>query len=305
MYTENPTKDVVHFAHAFATNQLAKFAPKLYLSLHHQTGRGSDPTEPARAADYFVRCIEDYQQQLGLDRAGFETFLRGKQVLEYGPGDVLGVALLVYAHGADFVQCVDRFPREKATPENIETYRRLLDGLDGERRERANGAFNVYGDPSSGLDERRVRYSVMPDGLIDQPDSFDLVISRSVLEHVNCLDKTMADMAAALRRGGLAIHKVDLKSHQLDRYQPFDFLTWPEPLYQLMHSHKGRPNRWRVDKYREVAQRAGLRFLKLADTGRLEPEKISRIRPKLASHLRNVPEDELTWLGFWMVLEHA
>lgn len=305
MYTENLGKDVVHFAHAFATNQLAKFAPKLYLNLNHQSGRSTEPTDPARTAEYFLRCIEDYRQQLGMDRKGFEAFLHGKAVLEYGPGDVLGVALLMYAHGAEFVQCVDRFARKKATPENIETYRILLDRLDGESRERANGAFNVYGDPSSGLDERRVRYSVTPDGLIGERDAYDLVISRSVLEHVNSLDKTMADMASALRRGGLAIHKVDLKSHQLDRYQPFDFLTWPESMYQLMHSHKGRPNRWRVNKYREVAQRAGLRFLTLADTGRLEPQKISRIRPKLASHLRDVPDEELGWLGFWMVLQHA
>lgn len=306
MYTENIGKDAVHFAHAFVTNQIARFAPAVYLNLSHQTGRGSeDRSDAAGAASYFLRCVDDYQQQLGMDRRSFQEFLRGKAVLEYGPGDVLGVALLLYAHGAEFIQCVDRFAREKATAKNIETYVRLLESLDGEARERANGAFRLYGDPASGFDESRVKYSVTTDGLIGQRDAYDLVISRSVLEHVNSLDRTMADMAAALRKGGIAIHKVDLKSHQLDRYQPFDFLTWPEPVYRLMHSHKGRPNRWRVNKYREVADRVGLRFRMLADTGRLEPARISRIRPKLASHLRDVPDDELTWLGFWMVLEHA
>ncbi|MFD0740492.1 methyltransferase domain-containing protein [Lysobacter koreensis] len=306
MYTESLGKDAVRFTKAVATNQLARFAPKLYLNLSHETGRGEeDSSDASQNAEYFRRCFDDYRHRLGFDVAQFEAFLRGKAVLEYGPGDVLGVALLLYAHGADYVHCVDRFAREKATAKNIQTYKELLDGLEPAQRKRADGAFNDFGDPASGFNPNRVRYSVTRDGLIGEKNAYDVVMSRSVLEHVNCLDKTIGDMAATLRPDGIAIHKVDLKSHNLDRYLPFDFLTWPESIYQLMHSHKGRPNRWRVDKYKEVVGRSGLRFRTLVDTGRLEADKIERIRPKLAATFRDVPTDELSWLGFWMVLERA
>ena len=305
MYTENIGQDGYRFAKALLTNQMARFAPKLYLSLMHETGRGDSEAAPAATADYFFRCFNDYGQHLGLDGDQFACFLQGKAVLEYGPGDVLGVALLMYANGADFVHCVDRFPRKKISTKNIDIYNKILDRLGSEQRNRAIHAFNECGDPGSGFKPSIINYAVTTDGLIGRKSAYDLIVSRAVLEHVNHLESTILDNAQALRPDGVAIHNVDLKSHNLDRYRPFDFLTWPESAYRLMNSHKGRPNRWRVDKYRECVARSGLRFKALAHTGKLNDEEIDRIRPNLATNFRNLPTEELTWLGFWMVLEQA
>lgn len=305
MYTENLGKDGYRFAKAVATNQLARFAPRLYLSLTHESGRGGEGGEPGETADYFFRCFRDYGDRLGLDGERFKEFLEGKTILEYGPGDTLGVSLLLYAHGADFVHCVDRFPREKISRRNIDTYMEILDRLEPEQRGRAMQAFNEHGDPGSGFDQGLVRYSVTRDGLINEANAYDLIISRSVLEHVNHLDLTIGDIARALKPDGISVHSVDLKSHNLDRYLPFDFLTWPESIYRLMNSHKGRPNRWRVDKYKECVTRAGLQFKALAPTGKLADDEIERIRPNLAPGFRELPTEELTWQGFWMVLEQA
>lgn len=303
MYTENIGKDGYRFAKAFLTNQLARFTPGLYLTLTHESGRGGDGGEPSQTVDYFFRCFSDYGERLGFDADGFAQFLKDKTVLEYGPGDILGVALLMYAHGARSVHCVDRFPREKISQKNIATYNELLDRLGPEQRDRAVRAFNEQGDPGSGFNPDLVKYSVTRDGLINEASAYDLIVSRSVLEHVNHLDMTIGDIANALKPDGISVHSVDLKSHNLDRYLPFDFLTWPEPIYQLMNSHKGRPNRWRVGKYQECVTRAGLRFKLLAPTGQLRSDQIERIRPKLAAPFRGLPTEELTWQGFWMVLE--
>lgn len=305
MYTENPGKDALRFTRAVLTNQLARFTPNLYFRLTQQTGRGEGNDDPNQTADYFFRCFDDYRVQLGLDEDKVKDFLKGKAILEYGPGDVLGVAMLMYAHGAEFVQCVDRFPLERASAKNIRIYMEMLDRLGPEQRDRASRAFNDFGEPGSGFNPRLVKYSVTRNGLIDKQDAYDLIISRAVLEHVDRLEMTIRDMANALRTDGIAIHKVDLKSHGMDRYQSFDFLTWPESMYRLMNSHKGNPNRWRVDKYKELVGRHGLRFKALEHTGQLAPEKIDRIRPKLATSFRGIPTDELTWMGFWMVLERA
>lgn len=305
MYTENLGKDAIRFTRAALLNQLARSAPSLYTKLKQDTGRGDGTADSSQTVEYFFRCFDEYRQKLGLDRDQVRDFLKGKAVLEYGPGDVLGIALLMYAHGAEFVHCVDRFPLERASAKNIQTYMEMLDRLAPEQRERASRAFNDFGAPESGFDQRLVKYSVTANGLINEQCAYDLIISRSVLEHVNCLDMTIGDIANALRMDGISVHKVDLKSHGLDRYQPFDFLTWPESIYQLMNSHKGSPNRWRVDKYKELVVRHGLRFRELTHTGQLEPEKINRIRPKLATGFRRIPTDELTWLGFWMVLERT
>ncbi len=304
MYSESPGRDAVRFAKAVLTNQMARFTPGLYFGLTRQTGRGKGSEEPAEIAAYFIRCFNEYMERLA-DGRPVDEYLAGKSVLEYGPGDVLAVALLMYAHGAASVHCVDRFPIQRISDTNIRTYLAIIDSLDPPQRDRARRAFKEFGDPASGLDPEAVRYVVTPDGLIDRPDSYDLIVSRAVLEHVDQLDMTIADMAAALRADGVAIHKVDLKSHGMDRYLPFDFLTWPEPAYRLMNSHKGNPNRWRVDKYRELVHRHGLRFRALADTGQLAPEDIDRIRAGLAAGFRDIPTADLTWLGFWMVLDKA
>lgn len=36
----------------------------------------------------------------------------------------------------------------------------------------------------------------------------------------------MLDIQRSMKAGGLSVHQVDLKSHGLDRYAAFDFLTW-------------------------------------------------------------------------------
>lgn len=305
LYSENRARDVVLFAKAVLSNQLARFAPAAYMQLTRQTGRGELEQTPDQIANYFIKCFDDYRSQLSLDEAEFATFLAGKQVLEYGPGDILGVALLMYAHGAEAVHCFDRFPLNSASAKNLRVYEHLLDSLGQRERARADTAFVERGKPASGFDLSRVRYFVSRDGLSGADHQYDLVISRAVLEHVDNLTGTMNDVAKALKPGGVSIHEVDLRSHGLDRYQTFDFLTWPNPLYRLMFSQKGFPNRWRLNKYRELIAQSGLQINKIEPVGRLSVEEIRLIEPHLPSVLRGVSHEELSWTGFWMILEFA
>ncbi len=303
MYSENRANDVLLFGKAFLSNQLARFAPSLYVKLTHPTGRGGGERSGSQDADYFIRCFTEYFEQLGLNIEESEQYLKGKKVLEYGPGDILGMALLMYAHGAETVHCVDRFPLEKMSEKNLEIYNILLGFLEDEKRVRAKNAFRENGKPESGFNPNAITYSVVPDGLVRREKEYDLIISRAVLEHVNDLEKTLLDIGKALKKGGISIHEVDLKSHGLDRYQTFDFLTWPDMLYRLMYSHKGYPNRWRIDKYKEWIKRSGLRCNKFVPTEKLEQEKIDIIMPKVAKPFRHISAEELSWLGFWMVLK--
>lgn len=303
MYTRNPGKDAVLFIKAFVSNQLAKFAPKLYVDITRQTGRGKKE-EPHQASAYFIECFQDFIQQLGFEVGEAKKFLEGKKILEYGPGDTLGVALLLYAHGAEAVHCVDRFPLSKMSSTNVEVYKQLLESLDTECRMRADNAFIEKGNPSSGFDTGAIAYQVTKNGLSGAIGEYDLIISRSVLEHVNNLEETMLDIKRSMKDKGIAIHKVDLKSHGLDRYTSFDFLTWPTPVYKLMYSHKGFPNRWRVNRYKEFAEKSKLHMKKLTPTGQLDRDKLDIVFSKLAGEFRDISADELSWLGFWMFLEH-
>jgi SAM-dependent methyltransferase len=208
----------------------------------------------------------------------------------------------MYASGAESVCCTDRFPLEKTSVKSTRVYSAILEMLGAEDRERARNAFTIPGRPESGFNHRFIEYSVTRDGLTRKTNIYDLILSRAVLEHVEHVELTIADMADALKKDGVAVHKVDLKSHGLDRGQPLDFLTWSPAVYRLMHSHKGFPNRWRVNKYREIVAGSGLDLIKLTPTEVLDTGLVDSIRPSLAGIFRNVSREDLGWLGFWMVL---
>lgn len=302
MYTENIAKDILLFSKAVVTNQLARFTPTLYVKLTRQTGRAHEEETSKKIGDYLIQCFKDYFTQLEIEPENIEEYLHNKVILEYGPGDILGVALLMYAHGAQQIHCVDRFPLEKTTEKNIEVYSHILNSLNDEKRKRAESIFLKHGDPGSGFDPDKILYLVTANGFSGEKGTYDLIISRAVLEHVNNLDGTFNDIKTALKQTGTSIHQVDLKSHNLDRYKELDFLSWPSFAYRLMYSHKGFPNRWRIDRYQNLIQSHDLECTKFACTQKLDIHKAKEIRHKLASPFQKLSGEELSWLGFWMVL---
>lgn len=287
---------------AVLTNQLARVAPTFYVRWTGETGRGLGAESAGQAAQYFRRCYDDYFAVLGMAEAERANFLAGKRLLEYGPGDVPGVAVLMIAAGADSVTCVDRFPLLELDAKNVAVLRDLIAGLKGEARARAEACFLAPGVPESGFDPRRISYHIDRDGLSHEVAVFDFVYSRAVLEHVNDLSATFADMHRAMRPGAIAVHQVDLRSHGLYRENPLDFLCWPDFLWRLMYDQKGVPNRLRVDSYRRLLEERGFEVLHFASTQRADPQDIAAIRPRLARAFRGLDDEDLAWLGFWMVV---
>ena len=159
MYSENPRRDALLFVRASLTNLLALFP--FYLRIGNRSGRARADEQPEVVAAYFNSCVTDYLRELGVDG----SFLRGKRVLEYGPGDTLGAALMLYAHGAESVHSIDHFPIHRITARSTAIYRAILDTLSGEARARAESAFVKPGNPESGLDPAKIEYRVTRHGV--------------------------------------------------------------------------------------------------------------------------------------------
>lgn len=293
--------EIVRIAKAVASNQLARLAPAVYVRLTGQTGRGSEAESAADIAAYAHRCYDEYFDKLGIARPAIEGFLDGKSLLEYGPGDLPAVAALMIAGGAAQVRCVDRFPLVRLSPKNVEAMQALRPGLSLQARQRLDGVFADPRHPEAGLRAGCIDYLVRPGGTSGLRDEIDLVFSRAVLEHVDDLEASLADMVAAMKPGALAIHLVDLRSHGLHRGNRLDFLAWSQPTWQLMYSAKGFPNRWRVDRYRELLARLPVDVLRLEPTERASPAEVAQVRPMLAEPFRALDDEDLAWLGFWLV----
>ncbi len=302
MYRNNPAAHLKRIIKALTTNQIARLAPSLYIKLTRQTGRGSEEESVEQIASYFNNCFAEYFELIPADTNNIESYLAGKNVLEYGPGDVPAVAVLMIAHGAERVTCVDRFPMLSLSEKNTTVLYHLINSLPDEKKKRAESCFKIAGDPSSGFDADRITYLVHPRGLSGLKEKADLIISRAVLEHVNDLNETFADMRNALLPEGVAVHLVDLRSHGLHMVNPLDFLTWPEMLYAMMYSQKGVPNRLRIDSYREAIKKNGLKQILMKPVLSADPKDINEVRPHLAKPFYHISDDDLMCLSFWLVL---
>jgi SAM-dependent methyltransferase len=303
MSKPNSVADLKMLTRAVITNQIARFAPRAYLNLTAQTGRGAEPESVSDIADYFRRCFDDYRAQLAARGLAIETLIEAQHLLEYGPGDLPGVALLMIANGAARVTCADRFPMVRLSEKNTAVLNDLLERLEPGQRERAARAFRRPGVPGSGLNPEVIDYLLSPDGCSGRHEEYRLIYSRAVLEHVNDLDATFGDMYRALLPGGLAIHQVDLKSHGLHREHRLDFLCWSDRAWNLMHSAKGVPNRWRIDKYRALIDGGGWRSLGLEARETAEAAQVDRVRDCLIERFARLPTPDLQWLSFWLLAE--
>ena len=297
----NAMSKIRRVVQATLTNQIARYAPELYVQLTGQTGRGAEEIYLDTVGDYFQKCFDDYFDRLGIEKAGQAEFLQGKRILEYGPGDVPGVALLMVAHGAKQVVCVDRFPMVRMSPKNVEIVKLMLERLTENPRERGRNCLKQPHHPEAGFSPEHIEYLVQPSGLAGLHNEIDLVISRAVLEHVNDLQASFTDMYAALKPGGIAIHLVDLKSHGLHLNNPLDFLAWPNWLWSLMYSAKGVPNRLRANAYRDAVARSGFELVEMTPTLLADPADVLAVRPELAHPFTHLSDEDLSWLGFWLI----
>jgi len=301
MFGDNRKDDILVFMKAFLTNQLAGFAPGFRLRFRRQTGRGAAEETPAAIAKYYRQCFFDYFNVLKIPPHEISSFLLGRTLLEYGPGDMLGLALLMVAWGAEKVICVDRFPLVHYSPINILALKEVIRPLEGEALKRAQASFNR--EPVSGLRKDSIEYVVSSKGLGGFVSQVDIIFSRAVLEHVNDLSRTFIDMQLALKPGGLMIHKVDLGGHGLEGQNCLDFLTWPESWWNLMYSQKGAPNRCRVDVYREELKRGHFDTLLLEPTKFVKHDDLVEVRPHLPKAFRDLSDENLSWLGFWVIAQ--
>jgi hypothetical protein len=116
------------------------------------------------------------------------------------------------------------------------------------------------------------------------------------------LDAIFVDMHRALKKPGLAIHQVDLKSHGMHMSNPLDFLIWPDWLWRLMYSHKGAPNRVRAPIYRRLAEQKGFDVIDFTTTGQADESDWEGIKAQLGSEYASMTQDDICCTGLWMTL---
>ena len=245
---------------------------------------------------YLREVFEDYMQIGALQ----ESDLDGARVLELGPGDSLGVALLFVGAGAASVVCLDRFLTARDPVKERQILRTLVDAAAPAARARMRSCLGPDGD----ILEPRIRYvhglpieRATPATL---GDPFDYVVSRSVLEHVCDLDATYENLRRLLKQGGRMIHKVDLSNHSKVERHPLRFLTYSSRLWRLMSSNISRINRCRWPQHRDALQGKGFVIERFVPTRAYGLEVIRALRARLAPPYSEMTDEELAVGGFFI-----
>jgi SAM-dependent methyltransferase len=272
---------------------------------------------------YIKEVFGDYLKYSGISA----EMLEGKRVLEVGHGNNFGVALMFLAAGASQVVCLDKLYWELDIEEQGRIYRALRSGLDEPARKRFDEAINLEKKIEVNSQKLQSIYGTGLEHVGDMLDagSFDLIVSRAVLEYAVDSDAAFSAMDGLLTNGGSMIHKIDLRDDGMfssNGMHPLTFLTIPNRLYRLMTINSGRCNRKLIDYYKQKMRDLAYatKFFVTAIVGRqdeLLPHKqeiewgvdfsestislINSIRPALAREYKRLSNVELMTAGILLV----
>lgn len=245
-------------------------------------------------------------------------------IAEVGPGDNVGVALLMLQDGAQRIDLADKFYSHRkghhhkkiyqALFKNNPNLKKILTGGDLEDEETFKGIYRYYGKDAAA------------ECFFNTSNHYDFIISRSVFEHLDDPILALEQMTQALKPGGKMLHKVDLRDHKMfsSYFHELKFYEIPDFMYALMTKGSGYPNRILLADYKKrLTQIPNIKIkfyiTQLAGYGPIEPhvpfEKLPKTALKTAknfveekkknfsSSLKHRTTEDLMVTGFFMVIE--
>jgi len=265
---------------------MASYTTRKSLRLFQHGSMDKDPTRQIRQVERVVGYHREFSD--GQPRA----------ILELGPGDSAGMALVAKAMGMETSYLVD--VGDFATPE-MAVYRRLLDCIAD------NGYAALTGvdmsDRNAMLASVNAIYLTHGTGALKEiPDaSVDVLFSAAVLEHVarsefqHLIDETFRIM----RPGAIAHHQIDLMDHLGGA---LNNLRFSESVWEhgLMSNSGFYTNRLRFSEILDRVKKAGFAF---AVTQVTSWPSLPTPRRSLARAFEAFPDEELRIATFGLLLQ--
>ena len=259
-------------------NLLMLFIPGLIIRIRKPSGTGNNVLDRNLIAsvEYSKSVFEKYLRFLDIQNT--DSFLRGKTILEIGPGDSLTVAFLFLACGAKKVICLDRFPLARNIKKNSALTKTILQQLPSENRKCLQKIVSFDSKEKIVWDNSRLIYCCSKKKTMPaQNSSIDIVVSNAVLEHIPNLDAMFCELKRIMKPGSLMVHAADLGPHQMSIKNPLDFLMLPGWAWKLITSHRGAPNRARKSCYEKLLKKYSFNILKMQTTESFEQKHIDAL----------------------------
>jgi SAM-dependent methyltransferase len=201
--------------------------------------------------------------------------------LHVGPGGFLGMESLLSALLVDHVSSIDKFAFAIDYPDitpRLAEYRRIRDLIPEEAApgqdidcslSRFDALFQSRGDRFY-LDTEKIdfRHPVDVCSMPFPAESFDLVISFAILEHVEDPGQAVSEIARVLKKGGTAYHTIITIDHRsfssVDGFTPFSFRVYSASEWEAIAGRKFYQNRLLPVQWKSLFEEKGLRVERYA-----------------------------------------
>lgn len=203
--------------------------------------------------------IKDTYEELIKDN---KIDIKNKSILEVGPGDNLGLALLMIAKGAKNVICIDAFYPQRDKKKELKLYKYIIEQLKGDEKKRAETTINFTPDSFS-FKKNKIQYICNePLEKFKSKEKFDIIISKCVFEHLYDVEKGLENSNKLLNKEGKQIHIIDTSDHEMfsTKHSPYEWLKVKKNIWKLMTKNSGHPNRTLLPKYEQVLNKLNLKY---------------------------------------------
>lgn len=213
-------------------------------------------TDIERCIAYDLKVVDEWVSHLHRYTGG-QGGLRGKNVLELGPGSDLGVGLYLLALGAASYNACDVNDLMRQVPASF--YAALIERIAA--LQGATGTLKTEIDAARAGAASRLRLVVREDfDLVSAfgPASMDLVFSQAAFEHFDDVPRTVEQLSMVCKPGAVIVAEIDLKTHSRwirDR-DPNNIYRYSDGVYRSFR-FRGIPNRLRPYRYREIFEANG------------------------------------------------
>lgn len=264
------------------------FLNKIRYSIEgYKTPRPFSIKESNKCIDYDFGVVDGWLNEL--NNLTDSTFsIKGKSVLELGPGADLGVGLILLAKGVRKYSAIDVNPLIYKVPKGF------YDSLFTEITKRI---------PLANINDLKYQLQLFYEGKSDrlnyiydknfsfsrlQSEMFDVVFSQAAVEHFDNIENTLRNVSEIVSDGGWLLLGIDFQTHTrwIRERDPLNIYRYSDKIYKFFF-FQGIPNRLRPDYYIRYLEKFGWKDIKFVPKKRLSQKELEIIRPYLYGRFSN------------------
>lgn len=233
------------------------------------------------------------------DYSGNTSSLKGKTILELGPGADLGIGVILLRKGAAKYNALDVNNLIQSAPDRF--YQELLDFLNLQNDSPEVSPEFLRGQLQATYNGRNDKLNYVCDRSFDvtifKGEDIDYILSQASFEQFDDVEKTVKQLSEISKPGTVFLAEIDLGT--LTRWirdiDPLNIYRYPDFIYHWF-KFLGSPNRLRPYEYEKILKKNGWTDVKIIPETVLDKKYVRKVQNHLWKKFRN-PVNQMDYLS--------